>query len=92
MQFVNVTASAAICFYLLLPSSSAAQSGAQPNPYVPIVLDADKFMSFYLELRKLPMPADAHERIAGLLQNLERDAQLEKARKDTKGPSPQEEK
>jgi hypothetical protein len=88
MQFVKATALAAICLYLLSPSPAAAQSVPQQNAYVPIVLDAIKFSSLYIELRKIPMPADAHERIAVLLQNLEREAQVEKSRADATKQSP----
>jgi len=92
MQFVKAAPLTAICLSLSLSSSAVAQPAPQQNRYVPILLDAVKFSSFYIELRKIPMPADAHERIAVLLQNLERDAQLEKARGDGTSQSPQEEK
>jgi hypothetical protein len=73
--------------------SAVSQPMASPSPaFAPITLDQMKFLDLYMELRKIPMPADAHERIAALLANLERDAQQGKGRSDAKGLSLQEEK
>lgn len=68
-----------ILFASLIASPVFAQAPQQQQQFVPIILDPIRFNDFYAELRKIPMPADAHERIAKLLDALERQAQQEKA-------------
>lgn len=78
----------AALFSLTISTTSFAQ---QPqNQYVTIVLDAPKFDAFYSALQEISMPQKSFQAIVALLQNIERQAQQEKAAEVSKEQKPKE--